>query len=181
MPQRNLAAELLKKLLNDEITAVRRTSVVQSRRFSEKLEESLARYHNRAMETTQVIEALIELAKEIREANNRGESLGLIQDEVAFYDALAENVSAMHVLGDAQLRVIAKEVADTVRNNTRIDWQYREQARADLRRLVRRSLRKHGYPPDLAESATILVLEQAELFARVETAFAYPAPKRRIV
>ena len=170
MPQKNLAVELLKKLLNDEISASKKTSVVQSRRFSEKLLESLTRYHNRALETAQIIEAMIELAKEMREANARGESLGLHDDEVAFYDALADNVSAQDVLGDEQLRVIAREVADTVRNNTTIDWQYREQARANLRRLVRRVLKRRGYPPDKQENATLLVLEQAELFAREETA-----------
>src|SRR5215212_4094213 len=107
MPQKNLAMELLKKLLNDEIHAKRTTSVVQARRFSEKLTESLNRYHNRALETTQIIDALIELAREMRESEERGESLGLIKDELAFYDALAENGSAVAVLGDIQLRVIA--------------------------------------------------------------------------
>jgi type I restriction enzyme R subunit len=169
MPQKNLAMELLKKLLNDEIHAKRKTSVVQARRFSEKLNESLNRYHNRGLETTQIIDALIELAKEMRESEERGGAMGLVKEELAFYDALAENGSAVDVLGDLQLRVIAREVADTVRQNTRIDWQYREQARADLRRHVRRALRNHGYPPDQAEAATVLVLEQAELFAREET------------
>lgn len=169
MPQKNLALELLKKLLNDEIGAAKRTSVVQARRFSEKLEESINRYHNRALETAQIIEALIDLAREVREASARGEQLGLSDDEVAFYDALGANDSAVQVLGDDQLRVIAREVADLVRNNTRIDWQYREQARADLRRLVKRVLRRHGYPPDQQEAATLLVIEQAELFAKEET------------
>jgi len=176
MPQRNLALELLKKLLNDEITAAQRTNAVQSRRFSDKLEEALNRYHNRALETAQIIEALIDLARELRDSKTRGEQLGLTPDEVAFYDALGANLSAQEVLGDAQLRVIAREVADTVRGNTRIDWQYREQARADLRRLVRRSLRRHGYPPDQQEAATHLVIEQAELFAQEGT---LPAPRGR--
>ncbi len=166
MPQRNLALELLRKLLNDEISATRRTSVVQSRRFSEKLEESINRYHNRAVETAQIIEALIDLAREMREANTRGERLGLSDDEVAFYDALGVNDSAVDVLGDDQLRLIAREVADTVRNNVSIDWTVRENARANLRRLVRRVLRRHGYPPDQQEAATLLVIEQAELLAR---------------
>jgi type I restriction enzyme, R subunit len=169
MPQRNLAVELLQKLLNDEISAAKKTSLVQARRFSDKLLESLSRYHNRAMETAQIIEAMIELAKEMREAAARGESLGLSDDEVAFYDALADNVSAQEVLGDEQLRVIAREVAATVRNNSTIDWQFREQSRAMLRSLVKRVLRRHGYPPDKQESATLLVLEQAELFAKEET------------
>ncbi|MCC7022599.1 MAG: type I restriction endonuclease subunit R, partial [Thermomicrobiales bacterium] len=163
MPQRNLALELLKKLLNDQISAQKRTSVVQARRFSERLDASLKRYHNRALETAQIIEALIDLAREMNEASQRGERLGLSTDEVAFYDALAANDSAVDVLGDQQLRVIAGEVAATVRNNATIDWTVRETARANLRRLVRRVLRRHGYPPDTQEAATDLVIEQAEL------------------
>ena len=163
MPQRNLALELLKKLLNDEISAQRKTSVVQARRFSEKLEESINRYHNRALETAQIIEALIELAQEMNDAAKRGERLGLSTDEVAFYDALSANQSAVDVLGDDQLRLIATEVAATVRNNATIDWTVRETARANLRRLVRRVLRRHGYPPDKQDVATDLVIEQAEL------------------
>ncbi len=169
MPQKNLALELLRKLLNDEISATRRTSVVQSRRFSAKLTESINRYHNRALETAQIIEALIDLAREMREANARGEQLGLSTDELAFYDALGVNDSAVEVLGDAQLRLIAGEVAATVRNNVAIDWTVRENARANLRRLVRRVLRRHGYPPDQQEAATRLIIEQAELLAREET------------
>jgi type I restriction enzyme R subunit len=113
---------------------------------------------------------MIELARELREANARGERLGLTDDELAFYDALGVNDSAVKVLGDEQLRVIAKEVADTVRGNVSIDWTQREQAKANLRRLVRRVLRKHGYPPDQQEAATQLVIEQAEEFARADTA-----------
>ena len=169
MPQLNLAIELLKKLLNDEITATRKTSVVQSRRFSEKLEESLKRYHNRALETAQIIEAMIELAKEMQEASSRHERLGLTIDEVAFYDALGENDSAAAVMADDQLMTIAREVAQTVRNNTSIDWTQRQQAKANLRRLVRRVLRRHGYPPDQQESATLLILEQAEALAAEAT------------
>jgi len=165
MPEKNLALELLKKLLNDEITASKRTSVVKSRRFSEKLEDSIKRYHNRALETAQVIEALIDLAREMREANERGEELGLSEDEIAFYDALGSNISAVEVMADDQLKIIAQEVANTVRNNTSIDWKDRQQARANIRRLVRRVLRKHGYPPDQQESATMLIIEQAELLA----------------
>ncbi|MEA2528163.1 MAG: type restriction enzyme subunit, partial [Thermomicrobiales bacterium] len=170
MPQRNLALELLRKLLNDEIGATRKTGVVVARRFSEKLEESLNRYHNRALETAEIIEAMIELARELREANARGERLGLNDDELAFYDALGVNDSAVKVLGDDQLKAIAREVATTVQNNVSIDWTQREQAKANLRRLVRRVLRKHGYPPDQQEGATLLVIEQAEEFAKAETA-----------
>ncbi len=164
------AVELPRKLLNDQITASRRTSVVQSRRFSDKLEESINRYHNRALETAQIIEVLIDLAKEMREASNRGEQIGLNDDELAFYDALSVNESAVHVLGDEQLRAIAREVADTVRNNVTIDWRQREHVRANLRRLVRRILRRHGYPPDKQESATQLVIEQAELLGHEQAA-----------
>lgn len=166
MPQRNLALELLKKLLNDEIKSIQRSSVVQSQRFSEKLEESITRYHNRAIETAQVIEALIELAKEMRASIERGEELGLSKDELAFYDALADNASAMEVLGDEQLRLIAREVAVTVRNNTSIDWTIRESAQANLRRYVRRVLHQFGYPPDMTEGAIQLVIQQAEVWAR---------------
>lgn len=162
MPQRNLALEMLKKLLNDEITSTRRTSIVQSKRFSEKLEESINRYHNRALETAQVIEALIELAKEMKETASKGEELGLKGDEYAFYEALAMNGSAIEVMGDDQLLFIAREVAETVRNNTSIDWRKRRQVQAKLRTAVRRILRKYGYPPDKADAATSLVLEQAE-------------------
>ena len=162
----NLALELLKKLLNDEISAQRKTSVVQARRFSEKLDESIKRYHNRALETAQIIEALIDLAREMNEDKMRGARLGLSKDEVAFYDALNENVSAGDVLGDEQLRVIASKVATTVRNDTTIDWTVRETARAHLRRMVRRVLRKHGYPPEGQDAATDLVIMQAELLGQ---------------
>ena len=162
MPQKNLALEMLKKLLNDEISATRRTSIVQSRRFSEKLEQSLNRYNNRAIETTIVIEALIELAQSMREEANKGEQLGLKGDEYAFYEALALNDSAVQVMGDDQLLTIAREVAQTVRQNASIDWKHREQVRARLRATVRRVLRKHQYPPDETEEATKLILEQAE-------------------
>jgi type I restriction enzyme R subunit len=176
MPEKNLAIELLRKLLNDEIKASKKTSVVQSQRFSEKLDQSINRYHNRALETAQIIEALIELAKEMRDATGRGEELGLNDDELAFYDALSVNDSAVDVLGDDQLRVIAREVADTVRNNATIDWTIRETARANLRRYVRRVLRRHGYPPDQQDAAIVLVIEQAEEWAKE---IADPEPIRR--
>lgn len=131
--------------------------------MSECLEESINRYHNRAIEMSEIIDALIALAQEMNEAGKRGEKLGLTQDEVAFYDALTANESAVDILGDMQLRAIAAEVAATVRQNTTVDWTVRETARANLRRLVRRVLRKHGYPPDKQEAATELVIEQAQL------------------
>ncbi|MDE0373170.1 MAG: type I restriction endonuclease subunit R [Rhodospirillales bacterium] len=162
MPQRNLAVELLRKLLKGELAARRRKNVVQARSFAEMLEETLRRYRNRAIEAAQVIEELIQLARELREANARGEQLGLSEDELAFYDALGTNDSAVQVLGDETLRIIARELVDTVRSNVTIDWTLRENVRANLRRLIKRILRRHGYPPDKQEKATRTVLEQAE-------------------
>lgn len=162
MPQRNLAVELLQKLLKGEIRVRSRRNVVQSRAFSEMLEQALRRYQNRAIETAKVIEELIQLAKDLRQASRRGEDLGLSDDEVAFYDALETNDSAVKVLGDEALRIIARELVVTVRANVTIDWTVRENVRAHLRVLVKRILRKYGYPPDLQEKATQTVLEQAE-------------------
>ena len=165
MPQRNLAVELLQKLLKGELHIRRRKNVVQARSFAEMLEQTLRRYQNRAIEAAQVIEELIQLAKEMREANARGEELGLSEDELAFYDALETNDSAVQVLGDDTLRDIARELVDTVRNNVTIDWTLRENVRAKLRAMVKRILRKHGYPPDKQEKATVTVLEQAEVLS----------------
>ena len=162
MKRRNLAVELLQKLLKGELAARRRKNVVQARSFAEMLEETLHRYQNRAVEAAQVIEELIDLAREMREANARGDELGLSEDELAFYDALETNDSAVQVLGDETLRDIARELVETVRRNVTIDWTLRENVRANLRRLVKRVLRKHGYPPDKQEKATRTVLEQAE-------------------
>jgi type I restriction enzyme R subunit len=165
MPQRNLAVELLQKLLKGELATRRRKNVVQARSFSEMLEQTLRRYQNRAIEATQVIEELIGLAKQMRAANARGEQLGLSEEELAFYDALETNDSAVKVLGDETLRRIARELVETVRNNVTIDWTLRENVRAQLRVLVKRILRKHGYPPDKQEKATQTVLEQAALLS----------------
>ena len=165
MPHRNLAVELLQKLLRGEVSTRRRTNVVQARSFAEMLEQTLRRYQNRAIEAAQVIEELIGLAREMREANARGERLGLSQEELAFYDALETNDSAVQVLGDETLRTIARQLVETVRNNVTIDWTLRENVRAHLRVLVRRLLRKHGYPPDKQEKATQTVLEQAEVLS----------------
>jgi len=162
MPQRNLAVELLQKLLKGELSVRRRKNVVQARSFAEMLEQTIRRYQNRAIEAAQVIEELIQLAKDMREASARGDALGLSEDELAFYDALETNDSAVKVLGDATLRAIARELVETVRNNVTIDWTLRENVRAHLRVLVKRILRKHGYPPDKQEKATRTVLEQAE-------------------
>jgi type I restriction enzyme R subunit len=166
MPQRNLAIELLQKLLKGEIKNRLRRNVVQSRLFSEMLEQSLRRYQNRAIETAKVIEELIQLAKDMRQANQRGEQLSLSEDEVAFYDALETNDSAVKVLGDKALRKIARELVTTVRANVTIDWTVRENVRAQLRVLVKRILRKFGYPPDRQEKATRTVLEQAEVLSQ---------------
>jgi len=165
MPQKNLAVEMLERLLNDEIRLKAKKNLVESKTFSEKLLAALNKYQNRAIETAQVIEELIALAREMRESRNRGEKLGLTDDEVAFYDALEVNDSAVKVLGDEALKTIAREVAQTLRNNTTIDWAVREQVRANLRRLVKRVLRKYGYPPDKQEKAVQTVLEQAELIS----------------
>ena len=166
MPQRNLAVELLQKLLKGEIRTRSRKNVVQARSFSEMLEQALRRYQNRAIEAAQVIEELIELAKQMREAQARGEALNLTEDEVAFYDALETNDSAVRVLGDDTLRDIARELVKTVRANVTIDWTVRENVRAQLRVLVKRILRKYGYPPDKQEKATQTVLEQAALLSQ---------------
>ena len=163
MPQRNLAVEALRRLLEEEIRTRRRKNVVQSRAFSELLENALRRYQNRTIAAAQVIEELIQLAKEMREADRRGEDLGLTEEELAFYDALETNDSAVQVLGDETLRTIAQELVKTVRNNISIDWTERESARARLRVLVKRILRKYGYPPDKQEKATRTVLQQAEV------------------
>ena len=165
MPYPNLAVELLQKLLKGELSVRRRTNVVQARSFSEMLERSLRRYQNRAIEAAQVIEELIELARAIREAAARGEQLGLSDDELAFYDALGANDSAVSVLGDETLRDIARELVETVRTNVTIDWTLRESVRARLRVLVRRTLNRHGYPPDRQEQATLTVIEQAEVLS----------------
>jgi type I restriction enzyme R subunit len=169
MPQRNLAVELLQKLMKGEVNARRRKNVVQARSFAEMLEQTIRRYQHRAIEAAQVIEELIQLANEMRAANARGESLGLNDDELAFYDALETNDSAVQVLGDATLRTIARELVATVRHHVTIDWTLRENVRAQLRVLVKRLLRKYGYPPDKQEKATQTVLEQAEVLSETWT------------
>lgn len=162
MPHRNLAVELLEKLLKGQIKARSKRNVVQGRSFAEMLDQSIKRYQSRGIETAKVIEELIALAKELREADRRGEQLGLNEDELAFYDALEVNDSAVKVLGDESLRAIARELVDAVRRNVTIDWNLRENARAKIRSTIKRILRVHGYPPDKQERATALVLEQAE-------------------
>jgi len=166
MPQRNLAVELLHKLLSGEIKTRHRKNVVKARSFAEMLEQAIRRYQNRAIEAAQVIEELIALAKEMREADKRGEALNLEPDELAFYDALETNDSAVKVLGDDTLKSIARELVAKVRANVSIDWTVRESVRAKIRVTVRRILRKYGYPPDKQEKATQTVLEQAEALSQ---------------
>jgi type I restriction enzyme, R subunit len=165
MPQRNLAVELLQKLLKDEIRQRAKRNVVQARSFSTMLEQAVRKYQSRAIETAQVIEELIQLAKDMRAAHARGEELHLSEDELAFYDALETNDSAVKVLGEPTLVKIARELVDTVKKNVTIDWTLRENVRAQLRVYVKRILRKYGYPPDKQERATQLVLEQAEVLS----------------
>ena len=166
MPHRNMALEVLQKLLNDEIKARSKRNLVQSRSFAQMLERTIRRYQNRTIEAAQVILELIELAREMRDAKSRGERLGLTEEEEAFYDALEVNDSAVKILGNETLKTIARELVETVRRNITIDWTVRESARARLRTTVRRILRKYGYPPDKQEKATLTVLEQAELLCK---------------
>ena len=163
MPQRNLAIEVLKKLLNDEIKIRSKRNLVQSKSFAEMLEKTIRKYQNRTIDAAKVILELIELAKEMREAHKRGEKLNLTEEELAFYDALETNDSAVKILGDETLRTIAHELVKTIRKNVTIDWTVKEGVKAKLRTMVKRILRKYGYPPDKQEKATQTVLSQAEL------------------
>ena len=162
METKNLALEALRKLLADTIRARARTHVVQARAFSERLEQAVARYHSNAITTAEVLQELIALAHDLRSAQARGEEQGLTPEEQAFYEALAENRSAVEVMGDAKLRVIAHELLKKLRDNISVDWAHRESARARLRVLVKRILRQYGYPPDLQDAAVQTVLAQAE-------------------
>lgn len=165
MDQKNLAIEALRKLLNGEVHSQGKRNVIQARIFSERLEAAIARYHGNAVTTVQVLEELIKIALEIREARERGEESGLNPDEIAFYDALADNRSARDLMGEPALRVIAHELVDDIRKNISVDWAHREPARADIRRRVKRILRKYGYPPDLQDAAVQNVLQQAEVMS----------------
>jgi type I restriction enzyme, R subunit len=162
MPQRNLAVELLERLLKSEVKARLKTNVVQSKKFSEMLSNTLNRYHNRAIETMQVIEELVQMAKEFRKAAERGEDIGLSTEEVAFYDALETNEASVRELGDETLKKIAVELTTNLRKNTTVDWAVRDTVRARLRLMVKRILRKYKYPPDMEERAIEIVLQQAE-------------------
>ncbi|MCK4730152.1 MAG: type I restriction endonuclease subunit R [Candidatus Aenigmarchaeota archaeon] len=165
LPQKNLAFEMLKKLLNDEIRIRSKKNLIQAKSFREMLEKVIKRYINKSIETAQVIEELIKLAKDMKEADKRGEELNLTDDEMAFYDALGTNDSSVKLLGDETLRIIAKELVKVIRNNRTVDWTVRESVQANLRRLVKRILRKYGYPPDKQKTATDTVLKQANALA----------------
>ncbi len=163
LPQKNVALELLNKLLNDEIRTRSRRNVVEARSFKALLERAIQSYRNRSLTSAQVIAELIELAKRLRESQGRGEDLGLSEEELAFYDALA--ASEGNGIADDELRAITRELVDTVRRNATVDWALKESARANLRRLVKRLLRKHGYPSGRQDEAVQLVLAQAEAWS----------------
>lgn len=162
MEKKNLALEALRKLLNDEIRSRSRSNVIETRKFSERLEDAIARYHTNAISTVEVLQELIAMARDLRAARDRGEDEGLSPEEIAFYDALADNESAVQVLGNDQLKIIAHELLKGLRANVTVDWAHRDSARARLRVLVKRILRKFGYPPDLEDAAVQGVLAQAE-------------------
>ena len=165
MESKNLAMEALRKLINGEIRSRSRVNVVQTRAFSDRLEEAIARYHTSAITTAEVLQELIKLAKDIRAAHRRGEEEGLSEEEISFYDALAQNENAVEVMGNDQLRVIAHELLSKLKSNASVDWQHRATARARMRVLVKRILRKYGYPPDLQDAAVQTVLQQAEVLS----------------
>jgi type I restriction enzyme R subunit len=162
MGKKNLALEALRKLLNDGIRSRNKANIVETRAFSERLEDAVARYHANAITTAEVLQELIQLAKDIRAARQRGEESGLSDEEIAFYDALAENDSAVQAMGDDKLKVIAHELLVSLKGNVSVDWAHRDSARARMRVLVKRILRKYGYPPDLQDAAVQTVLQQAE-------------------
>jgi type I restriction enzyme R subunit len=166
MKHKNLAFEALRKLLNDQIKIKFKQNKVKNRKFSEMLEEVIQRYQNRSITSAQVIQELIEIAKQVREDKQRGKELGLSPEEEAFYDALADNESAIEELGESVLKQIAIKLTEIVRKNTSIDWTVRSNVQAKLKVMIKRLLRKYGYPPDKQRAATELVLEQAKLFAR---------------
>jgi type I restriction enzyme R subunit len=166
MPQKNLAFEALKKLLNDEIKLRQKKNLIQARSFEQLLDNAIKAYTNKSIEAAQVIQQLIDLAKKMRAEQKRGAKLNLTEEEVAFYDALADNESAKQVLGDQTLRTMARELVATVRKNLSIDWTIREDVQAKLRVLVKRLLKKYGYPPDKREIATLTVLDQAKLLCK---------------
>ena len=166
MKQKNLALEALKKLLNDEIRSRSQLNIIEARIFSERLKDAIARYHTNAISTVEVLKELIDLAQDVMKSHRRGEEEGLSQQELAFFDALADNQSAVDVMGNDSLKVIAHEILKSLQGHVTIDWSHRESARARMRNLVRNILRKHGYPPDLQDLAVQTVLQQAEALAK---------------
>ena len=162
LPEKNLAVELLERLLEGEIKSKFASNVVQQKKFSQLLSSVITRYQNRSIETAQVMEELVEMTKKFRQAASRGEQLGLSDDEVKFYDALANNESAVKELTDETLKKIAHKLTENLKKNISVDWQQRESVRAALRLMVKRILRKYKYPPDQAEEAVELVLQQVE-------------------
>jgi type I restriction enzyme R subunit len=165
-PHPNLQIELLRRLLVSEVKSMAKRNVVAERKFSEMLERAMRAYNNRSLTAAEVIAELVELAKEMKTEHRRGVTLGLRDDELAFYDAVCQNDSAVMELGDEVLRKIAQELVEVVRSNTTVDWDKKEQVRASLRRHIRRLLTKYRYPPDKQEAAVQLVMQQAELLAR---------------
>jgi len=172
----NLQMGLLRRLINDEIKTVRRTNIVQARRFSEQLEEAINRYTNRSRTTAEIIAELVKLAKEMRDDQKRHEALGLREDEIAFYDAIVQNDAAVLEMGDETLKKIAHDLVNAVRSSATIDWNVKDSVKAEMRTKVRRLLAKYDYPPDREEKAVELVLQQAELFAGNGIDVAWPPP-----
>src|SRR3989338_3293746 len=166
LPQKNLAFEALKKLLNDEIRLITKRNIVQGKSFMEMLDKTIKKYMNRTVEAAQVVEELIDLARKVRDERNRGKDLKMTEEEIAFYDALEVNDSAVKVLGNETLRKIALELTDMIRNSVTIDWTLRESVQATIRSKVKKILRKYGYPPDKEKRATETVLKQAETIAK---------------
>jgi type I restriction enzyme, R subunit len=166
MPQKNLAFEALKKLLNDEIRIFSKRNIVQGKSYMDLLAKTIKKYTSRSVEAAQVIEELLELARKVREEKNRGKEKNMTEDEIAFYDALGANDSAVKVLGDETLRKIAPKLTQMIRNSVTIAWTQRESVQAEIRLKVRKILRKYGYPPDREKNATETVLKQAGLIAR---------------
>lgn len=162
---KNVALELLKKLLNDEVRIRTKRNIAQSRTLMEMLDRAMNRYQNNLLSTAEIIDELIKIANELRKADSRAQTMNMTSDELAFYDALSLNESAAEVMGDDQLQTIAREVADKVRKNATIDWSVKESVRARLMVIVRRILKKYGYPPDKQEKAIALVMKQAETLA----------------
>ena len=162
IPQKNLALELLRRLLDGKIRAIARKNVVQAKKFSEMLESSVNQYAKRSLETAEVIKALVDMAKDMNELHKRGEELGLSDDELAFYDAISSNESAKEFYENDILKQIAKELTQSIKSNLKVDWDVRESVRAQMRITIKRLLRKYKYPPDKQADAVDLIIEQAE-------------------